>query len=179
MTREQIEALISSIALGDRKAFQALYDMTSAKLLGVCMRVLHDRAAAEDAMQDTFIKVWKNADRFSANGYSPMTWLITIARNTAIDRLRANKPTVDIDDYTDTIAGSGPTAEGQVIASSEVRRITKCFGELEPTRSAAIKAAYLDGLPYADLATKFNVPLNTMRTWLRRGLITLRECLAQ
>lgn len=178
MNRLEIETLISSVALGDRKAFNALYDATSAKLLGVCLRILHDRAAAEDAMQDTFIKVWKNADRFAVNGYSPMTWLITIARNTAIDRLRANKPSVDIEDYTDTIASSGPTAEGQVIASAEARRITKCFGELEPTRSAAIKAAYLDGLPYAELATKFNVPLNTMRTWLRRGLIALRECMS-
>ena len=178
MTRQEIETLISSVALGDRKAFQALYDATSAKLLGVCLRILHDRAAAEDAMQDTYIKVWKNADRFAVNGYSPMTWLITIARNTAIDKLRSSKPTVDIEDYTDTIASTGPSAESQVIAAAEARRITKCFSELEPTRSAAIKAAYLDGAPYADLATKFNVPLNTMRTWLRRGLIALRECLS-
>jgi RNA polymerase sigma-70 factor (ECF subfamily) len=179
MNRLEIETLISSVALGDRKAFNALYDATSAKLLGVCLRILHDRAAAEDAMQDTFIKVWKNADRFAVNGYSPMTWLITIARNTAIDRLRTAKPTADIADYTDIIAANGPTPETQVIATAEARRITKCFAELEPTRSAAIKSAYLDGLPYADLAKKFNVPLNTMRTWLRRGLIALRECLSQ
>ncbi|MBB5720590.1 RNA polymerase sigma-70 factor (ECF subfamily) [Loktanella ponticola] len=179
MTRQEIETLIGSVALGDRKAFNSLYDATSAKLLGVCLRILRDRAAAEDAMQDTFIKVWKNADRFAVNGYSPMTWLITIARNTSIDRLRASKPTADIDDYTDTIAASGPTAEGRIIATGEARRITNCFAELEPTRSAAIKAAYLDGLPYAELAQKFNVPLNTMRTWLRRGLIALRECLSK
>ena len=179
MTRQEIETLISSIALGDRKAFNTLYDATSAKLLGVCLRILHDRAAAEDAMQDTFIKIWKHADRFAVNGYSPMTWLITIARNTSIDRLRASKPAADIADYTDTIAASGPSPEATVIATAEARRITKCLGELEPTRSAAIKSAYLDGLPYADLAKKFNVPLNTMRTWLRRGLIALRECMTQ
>lgn len=178
MTRQEIETLISSVALGDRKAFNALYDATSAKLLGVCLRILHDRSAAEDAMQDAYIKIWKNADRFAVNGYSPMTWLITIARNTAIDRLRASKPTTDIEDYTDTIAATGPTAEGSVIAAAEARRIAKCFSELEPTRSAAIKAAYLDGAAYADLAAKFNVPLNTMRTWLRRGLIALRDCMA-
>lgn len=179
MNRQEIETLIGSVALGDRKAFNALYDATSAKLLGVCLRILHDRAAAEDAMQETFIKVWKNADRFAVNGYSPMTWLITIARNTSIDRLRTSKPTVDIDDYTDTIAATGPSGESIAVASAEARRITKCFGELEPTRSAAIKSAYLDGLSYADLAHKFNVPLNTMRTWLRRGLIALRECMSQ
>ncbi|MEL6571780.1 MAG: sigma-70 family RNA polymerase sigma factor [Pseudomonadota bacterium] len=179
MTREEIEALIGSVALGDRKAFQALYDATSAKLLGVCLRILKDRAAAEDAMQDSFIKVWKNADRFAVNGYSPMTWLITIARNTAIDRLRATKDTADIADFTDTIASGGPTAEGRVIAAAEARRISACFNELEPDRSAAIKGAYLDGLSYAELAERFKVPLNTMRTWLRRGLISLRECLSR
>ncbi len=179
MTREEIEALIGSVALGDRTAFQSLYDATSAKLLGVCLRILKDRAAAEDAMQDTYIKVWKNADRFAVNGYSPMTWLITIARNTAIDRLRASKPAADIADFTDTIAASGPTAEGRVIAAAEARRISACFNELDADRSAAIKGAYLDGQSYADLAENFNVPLNTMRTWLRRGLIALRECLSR
>jgi len=179
MTREEIESLIGSVALGDRKAFNALYDATSAKLLGVCLRILKDRAAAEDAMQDSFIKVWKNADRFAANGYSPMTWLITIARNTAIDRLRATKNNADIADFTDAIAASGPTAEGHVIAAAEARRVSACFNELDPERSAAIKGAYLDGLAYAELADKFGVPLNTMRTWLRRGLIALRECLSR
>ena len=179
MTREEIESLIGSIALGDRKAFQSLYDATSAKLLGVCLRILRDRAAAEDAMQDTFIKVWKNADRFAVNGYSPMTWLITIARNTAIDRLRATKQNADIADFTDTIAAAGPTAEGRVIAAAEARRVSACFNELDPDRSAAIKGAYLDGLAYKDLAEKHGVPLNTMRTWLRRGLIALRECLSR
>lgn len=179
MTREEIESLIGSVALGDRKAFQALYDATSAKLLGVCLRILKDRAAAEDAMQDSFVKVWKNADRFAVNGYSPMTWLITIARNTAIDRLRATRHDANIADFTDTIAAGGPSAEGRVIAAAEARRVSACFNELDADRSAAIKGAYLDGLSYAELAKKFDVPLNTMRTWLRRGLIALRECLAR
>jgi len=179
MTREEIESLIGSIALGDRKAFQALYDATSAKLLGVCLRILKDRSAAEDALQDSFVKIWKNADRFAVNGYSPMTWLITIARNTAIDRLRATKQNADIADFTDTIAASGPTAEGRVIAAAEARRVSACFNELDADRSAAIKGAYLDGLPYKDLADRHGVPLNTMRTWLRRGLIALRECLSR
>lgn len=179
MTREEIESLIAAIAIGDRRAFNALYDATSAKLLGVCLRILKDRGAAEDAMQDTYVKVWKNADRFAVNGYSPMTWLITIARNTAIDRLRASKPAANIEDYTDTIASRSISAEAQVIAAAESRRVSACFNELDPNRSAAIKGAYLDGLAYAELAAKFEVPLNTMRTWLRRGLISLRECLAR
>ena len=89
--REEIERLIAQVALGDRAAFEALYDRVSAKLFGVCLRVLDTRAAAEDAMQDSFVKIWNNADKYNANGLSPMTWLITIARNTSIDRLRARK----------------------------------------------------------------------------------------
>ena len=98
MDREQIEMLIARVAMNDRAAFNALYDATSAKLFGVSLRVLSNRAAAEDAMQDSFVKIWKNASRYQSNGLSPMTWLITIARNTAIDRLRATrKGHVDID----------------------------------------------------------------------------------
>ena len=89
--REEIERLIAQVALGDRAAFETLYDRVSAKLFGVCLRVLETRATAEDAMQDSFVKIWNNSDRYQANGLSPMTWLITIARNTAIDRLRATR----------------------------------------------------------------------------------------
>ncbi|MGB8623548.1 MAG: sigma-70 family RNA polymerase sigma factor, partial [Paracoccaceae bacterium] len=88
-TRAQIETLIAQVGLRNRAAFSELYSHTSAKLFGVCLRILKDRAAAEDALQEVFIKVWHNADRFRAGGYSPMTWLITIARNHAIDRIRA------------------------------------------------------------------------------------------
>ena len=91
MDRQEIENLIARVALKDRAAFDQLYDRVSAKLFGVCLRVLNKRAAAEDAMQDSFVKIWNNADKYNANGLSPMTWLITIARNTSIDRLRARK----------------------------------------------------------------------------------------
>lgn len=86
-----IESYIAKCALGDRSAFSALYTATSAKLFGVCLRVLGNQAEAEDALQDVFVKIWRNADRYQVNGLSPMTWLITIARNLAIDRLRARK----------------------------------------------------------------------------------------
>ena len=181
MTPDDIEALIARIALGERQAFSELYQATSAKLLGVSLRVLNDRAAAEDAMQDTFVKVWKNADRYQSNGLSPMTWLITIARNTAIDRLRKTKakPTSDLDDYSEVLPSGGPTPEGAAIAASEAGRITACLDELESDRRDAVKGAYLNGDTYADLAARFNVPLNTMRTWLRRSLMSLRECMAR
>lgn len=130
-TPNDIEYLISQISLGDREAFSQLYDATSAKLLGVCLRVLNERANAEEAMQDTFIKVWKNADRYSINGLSPMTWLITIARNTAIDRLRAQKPVSDINDYSDSLASKLPSPESNVAHSSDMKRVRNVWKNWE------------------------------------------------
>ena len=177
--REEIERLIAQVALGDRAAFEALYDRVSAKLFGVCLRVLDTRAAAEDAMQDSFVKIWNNSDRYQANGLSPMTWLITIARNTAIDRLRATrKGHQDIDTPGLELAAPGPNPEQSAVAASEATRLSNCLDDLEADRSAAVRGAYLDGDSYADLAQRFNVPLNTMRTWLRRGLMSLRECMS-
>jgi RNA polymerase sigma-70 factor (ECF subfamily) len=106
-----------------------------------------------------------------------MTWLITLARNQAIDRLRAAGPaTSDIDEVA-PIAAAGLGPESQTIAADEARRVVACLDELDADRAAAVRGAYLDGQSYADLAERFNVPLNTMRTWLRRSLMKLRECL--
>ena len=175
----EIEALLARAALGERSAFSTLYERTSAKLFGVCLRVLNDRAAAEDAMQDAYVKIWKHADRYAANGLSPMTWLITIARNTAIDRLRARRDASDYEDFAESLPAGGLTPEAAAIAGSEARRIGACMDELPEDRRAAVRDCYLGGLSYADLAARFDVPLNTMRTWLRRSLASLRECLAR
>lgn len=176
-TREDIEAMIARIAREDRDAFLALYDATSAKLFGVCLRVLNSKPDAEDVLQEVFVKVWRNAGRYSANGLSPMTWLITIARNTAIDRLRASKGTHDGSDAMESVQDKAPGPEAQAIAASEAREIARCLGELDGDRAAAVRGAYLEGRSYQELAESFAVPLNTMRTWLRRSLIKLRECL--
>ncbi len=175
----EIENLIARIALSERAAFTTLYDRTSAKLFGVCLRVLNDRAEAEDTMQDAYVKIWKHADRYAVNGLSPMTWLITIARNTAIDRLRKQRVTTDYADFAEALPASGPTPEAAAIAGSEAKRIAGCMEELEEDRRSAVRDCYLGGLSYAELARKYDVPLNTMRTWLRRSLAALRECMAR
>ena len=98
-TPADIEAMIAQVALRDRSAFSALYDATSAKLFGVCLRVLNNRAEAEDVLQEVYIRVWHKADSYTVTGHSPMTWLITVARNLSIDRLRKRKAlTKPIDD---------------------------------------------------------------------------------
>ncbi|MBF9043501.1 sigma-70 family RNA polymerase sigma factor [Rhodobacterales bacterium HKCCE4037] len=178
-SHEELEDLLARAGLGDRDAFIGLYDATSAKLLAVCLRVLKNRSSAEDAMQDAYVKIWNNADRYAVTGHSPMTWLITIARNTAIDRLRARRRTEPLDTHSERIAADTATPEQSAIAGSEARRVMACLDELEEDRGAAIRGAYLDGKTYKDLAEQFDVPLNTMRTWLRRGLIALRECMSR
>jgi len=177
-TARDLEDLMARIQMRDRAAFSALYSATSAKLFGICLRVLKDHALAEDVLQVVYVKVWNKADRYQVTGHSPMTWLITIARNAAIDRLRASGPaTVDVDDVL-TLAAPGPTPEQAAVAAGEARRIVDCLAELEADRAAAVRGVYLEGQSYQDLAERYSVPLNTMKTWLRRSLISLRECLS-
>ena len=108
-----------------------------------------------------------------------MTWLITIARNTAIDRLRAERDTRDIDDLAEMLPAPGPSPEGAAVAASEAGRIIDCMDELPEDRRKALSECYLGGLSYRDLSEKFDVPLNTMRTWLRRSLAALKDCMAR
>ncbi len=177
MTPQDIARLIVRTSLKDRAAFDLLYRQTSAKLFGVCLRVLSDRAEAEEALQEVFVKVWTKADRFAVSELSPMSWLIAVARNHAIDRIRARRrPAAEIDTALD-VADPAPGPEAMAVAGSEADRIHHCLEELEQDRADAVRGAYLKGESYAELAERHGVPLNTMRTWLRRSLIRLRECL--
>lgn len=176
----EIENYIARTALGDKAAFSALYRATSAKLFGICLRVLGTQAEAEDALQDVFVKIWHNADRYQVNGLSPMTWLITIARNQSIDRLRARKVKAGAGlDEAETIADPTPGPEAMAMASSDRGRIVACMNELPPDRADAVRRAYLEGETYQELADRYAQPLNTIRTWLRRSLIKLKECLSR
>ena len=177
LDRGSIEKLIANVGLGDRSAFSGLYDATSAKLFGVVLRVLNDRAEAEDALQEVYVKIWRSSDRYAVNGLSPMTWLITIARNTAIDKLRARKAPSEGEDAVLELPDHGPTPEAAAIAASEKAQLDGCLGQLGEAQANAVRGAYLDGDTYQELADRFDVPLNTMRTWLRRSLLKLRECL--
>lgn len=178
--RNDIADLILRVSLRDRGAFDRLYHATSSKLFGVCLRVLRNRPEAEEAVQEVFVKIWLKADRFSVTGQSPMSWLIAIARNQAIDRLRRQRDMVGgLDDAALDLRDPAPGPEARTIAAGERHRLDTCLRELDDDRAAAVRGAYLDGDSYADLALRHDVPLNTMRTWLRRGLMRLRECLEQ
>ncbi|WP_375280604.1 sigma-70 family RNA polymerase sigma factor [Pseudooctadecabacter sp.] len=178
-TPDDIEHMILRIGMGDHKAFEALYSATSAKLFGIMLRVLKDRAAAEEVLQDVYLRLWQGgAQTYSAGKASPISWLATIARNRSIDKLRQIRPSTTLDDAPE-LADPAKGPEALAIAASERAQIFACLDELDPDRSAAVQGAYLDGDTYADLAARFDVPLNTMRTWLRRSLMRLKDCLSR
>lgn len=174
-----IAALILRVALRDRRAFAQLYDATAAKLFGTCLRILRNRAEAEEALQEVFVKIWLRADRFTVTGQSPMAWLVAIARHQAIDRLRARREAAALDEGALAVRDPAPGPEARAVAAGERLRLAGCLDALPQDRAQAVRGAYLDGDSYADLALRFGVPLNTMRTWLRRSLLRLRACLEQ
>lgn len=179
--RTELEQLISRIALGDRAAFDALYDATSAKLHAVVLSVLRDRPEAEETLQEVYIRIWKGASRYASNGLSPMTWLITIARNRAIDRLRArnSRPSTAPEDAAAAVPSGDPTPETATIQAQERRMLDECLAQLAATQASAVRAVYLEGATYADLAEREGKPINTVRSWLRRSLLRLKDCVTQ
>lgn len=179
--RTELEGLISRVALGDRSAFDALYDATSAKLHAICLSVLKDRPEAEETLQEVYIRIWQNADRYASNGLSPMTWLITIARNRAIDRLRAraSRPATAPEDAAAAMPSDDPGPESATIMAQERRMLHECLAQLADAQAGAVRAVYLEGVSYADLAQREGLPINTVRSWLRRSLLRLKDCVTQ
>jgi RNA polymerase sigma-70 factor, ECF subfamily len=176
---DSVASLLIRVAQEDRAAFRALYRATSDALFGVLNRILRNRADAEEGLQEVFARVWVRAAGFNANRGSGMTWLITIARNYAIDQRRLRRVTEQDDVEVDTLADPQPGPDAYLSARSDVRRIVTCLNRLDPQHAQAVKAAYLNGMSYDELARTYAVPLNTMRTWLRRSLRKLRDCVAE
>lgn len=174
---KDIADLIARCALRDRAAFRLLYERTSAKLFGVTLRILKDRSEAEEAIQEVYVKIWQRADRYVAGNTSPISWLVAVARNHALDILRARRPAAEDIDVALEVPDGGPSPERAAQDGEERGRIEHCLGTLDPDRAEAVRGAYLDGYSYEELASRFAVPVNTMRTWLRRSLIKLKECL--
>jgi RNA polymerase sigma-70 factor, ECF subfamily len=178
-TPDDIAKLLARVALRDRQAFDLLYQHTSAKLFGVSLRLLKDRSEAEEALQEIYIKIWQRADRYGISQASAMSWLIAIARNHSIDRLRARKQIfASIDDKAD-IPADRPTPEDRAISSAIRSKIDACPEQLDAKKAEAVRGAYLDGYAYQELADRLETPLNTIRTWLRRSLLKLRDCLEE
>jgi|SRR6185437_5090320 len=168
---------LQAVADGDRSAFATLYKRTSNKLFGVCMQMLGDRGEAEDALQEVYVSVWRSADTFDATRAAAMTWLITLARNQCIDRLRRHRE-VPLEDATATrLVDPDPEPPALTETSEERRRLERCLGVLADQQKDAVRAAFFSGATYNQLADHVGVPLATMKSWIRRSLIRLRACL--
>jgi RNA polymerase sigma-70 factor (ECF subfamily) len=176
---ERLDGLLSAIAGGDRGAFEALYRATSGKLLGVCLRVLSDRAEAEDVLQEVYASVWRKAVQFDAGRAGAITWLAMIARNKAIDRARtlpAPQRMASIE-LAEDVADHAASPLQQAEAANERSRLDICMQGLEARRRALIRTAFLDGATYEELAARIGSPLGSVKSWIRRGLVQLRACL--
>ncbi len=132
-------------------------------------------------MQEVYVSVWHRAATFDAERASPITWLATMARNRAIDRLRSGRRMRDSAplDLAAEIADDRATPEGDALASDSARRLHGCMDGLEGRQQTAIRAAFFDGLSYSELAARGSVPLGTMKSWIRRGLQQLKSCLEE
>lgn len=173
-----IEAL-GHAASGDRAALRRIFDRTSAKLMGICLRILKDRNEAEDVLQEVYLSIWTRAGTYDAARSSPMTWLSTIARNRAIDRLRARRPRGEtaLAAEAEAVPDERPDGFAAAVSQEEGERVHFCLSTLEKRTQEVIRTAFFDGLSYAQLAARAGVPLGTMKSWIRRGLQRLKECL--
>ncbi|MGD8912687.1 MAG: sigma-70 family RNA polymerase sigma factor [Candidatus Thiodiazotropha sp.] len=179
LRNQELERLLAACALNDRKAFSHLYNITSAKLYGVVLRILNREDWAQDCLQDAYIKVWHNAGSYRVHLAAPLTWMSTIARNQALDLLRKRKREVmqsDEKGFPEQIDANPLPLEG-LSRSDEGRRLEKCLQELKGQQRQVIALAYFKGMTHDELAAYTDTPLGTIKTWIRRGLDQLRRCL--
>ena len=179
--RSLIVAALARMPRGDRAALQTVYRLTSAKLFAVVLRILGERSEAEDVLQDVYLTVWRKAGDFDSRRASPMTWLIAIARNRAIDRLRAGRPSRNMApiEVAADLADPAPAADRLLETAQTQARLHVCLDALAQHERAALRGAYFDGNTYEELAERMTVPLGTMKSWIRRAMIKLKACLQQ
>lgn len=173
------EALIEQVALGNRAAFETLYRSTSDKLFGICLRVLRERPEAEDALQEVFTSVWHKASQFDATRASAMSWLGIMARNKAIDRLRAlpARTLLGTLDAAEQVQDPGASPAQQAEALTDGDRLAHCLEQLDSRGRSLIREAFFGGFTYGELAQRVQAPLGSIKSWIRRGLLQLRTCL--
>ena len=189
--RQALAAAVEQVAHGDRAALKTVYDMTSAKLLGVILRIVRDRETSEDVLQDVYVKVWRRAGRFDPAVASPVTWLCVIARNAAIDCARresrgdpvVSRPAEAMEEIEDdTIAGilardPEDPANDFLCDMEDHERVRLCIEQLQNEHRRTIRLAFFDGLSHSQLAERIGAPLGTVKSWIRRGLASLKGCL--
>jgi RNA polymerase sigma-70 factor, ECF subfamily len=176
---EDLAALMTRVASRDRAAFAALYRATQAKLFGVVVRIVLRKDLAGEVLQEAYVRIWEKAANFDLTKGSPLAWMIAIARNRALDEVRRPKP-LAIEDISD--AFDPPAEEIDPLASRErseqLAALIRCLDALDPEKRQIVLLAYYRGASREALAKKFDHPVPTIKTWLRRSLSELKDCLS-
>ncbi|GAA3974193.1 sigma-70 family RNA polymerase sigma factor [Allohahella marinimesophila] len=172
--------LLAQVAEADRAAFHLLYQATSRKLYGVVLRIMKRQSLAEEVLQEVYLRIWNRADSFEASKASPITWMMTIARNRALDEVRRRTPELDDNSEIEMIAdGSASSPHGRAEVSQALGRLQTCIDGVGGQQAQMVKLAYLDGLSREALATRFSQPVGTVKVWLHRSLKQIRACMAE
>jgi RNA polymerase sigma-70 factor (ECF subfamily) len=178
LTSPELVWLLAAVAKGDEAAFERLYQATRAKLYGVVLRILRRADLADEVIQDTYLKVWNSAGQFNPAVASPITWMLAIARNRAIDLVRRKSETsIEEEPEAMEIAADTPDPLAKREMNEQLKRLLACMGRLEEERRRLVLLAYYTGWSREQLAAEFDKPVNTIKTWLRRALFDIRECL--
>ena len=185
----ELAATLSRSALGDRAAFKRLYELSSGHLFAVILRIQRDRDLADDLLQEVYVSAWKAAGSFDAQRAQPLTWLTHIARNKAIDSLRRAQaqPQLesvhseqDDDDRPDAdqrLVDESPGPAALLERASDARQLGHCMEGLSAQQRQSVALAFFDGLSHAEVAEQLCQPLGTVKSWVRRALMTLKGCL--
>ena len=173
-TEAQIGAALVRCASGDRTALRVIYDAEAPRMVGVARRMLRRQDLAEEAVQDTFMRVWRSARTFDPQKGAARTWLYAILRNCALSILRDEGRFTSDDDAADQAA---PMTESAVARLPETNALRRCLERLDPQRRAVVVLSYVHGLSHGEVAGKLGVPLGTVKSWVRRSLVSLQECM--
>jgi len=179
---EQLHLLLMRTTQRDRRAFEHLYQATSAQLYGMLLVLLKDRELASEALQEGYIKVWLHAGEFCPERSAPMTWLTALVRHQAIDELRKqakHRREGKFDEELDRLADRTEGPLEQTCRSQEEQRLHRCLECLQPTQRNVFLLAYFQEVSHEEIAIRLNRPLGTVKSWLRRGLARMKECHAQ
>lgn len=171
-------SLIAAVSQGDRHAFATLYTATSAKLYGIVLRIIGQRDVADDVVQDVYVLIWQRAATFDAKYGTPIAWLATIARNRALDELK-RKTMRSIEEFPELLELPGDDDPRLDLERSEaMRQLEACLARLEPEKREIVLLAYYHGLTREEIAQRIGQPVCTVKTWLRRSLLQLKDHVA-
>lgn len=178
--QQRLIDLLSHIALGDQAAFAQLYTLTNGALFGFACRFTPDEHTASEILQESYIKIWRQAHLYRPHLAKPMTWMITIVRNHSIDMLRKKKLTIDDTPVDDMISIIDEQQQSPLDASIENDQLTQlhyCLGQLSDDQRRSVLLAYYQGLSHEELSLKLGSPIGTIKSWVRRGVQKLQSCL--